>query len=229
MTDQGDPRYHLPTGAPLITPERAAKGDVLTGPPCPDCKATGKDKGPFGQPTVCRNCRGRGWIGSVNAATIAADHIRYAQIHEVNLLNKLWEGGSLDDQEHEDGQTYQIWRDMHDTQMGFRKAVGFDDEDSFGTRLRAHGYVLILARMTRHDIEALNVSLQAMAMPYADWIARNRVEKYLRSFERLSRVLPPIKDRIAYLEGLSDEEREESSREGIKKMFDEWRGKINAA
>lgn len=218
----GDPRYQLPSGQPIITPERAAKGDVLTGPPCKDCKATGRVKSQLGvKDAPCKTCRGKGWTGSVNAATIAASDIRFAQIHEVNVLNRLWEHGHIDDQQHHDGQTFQIWRDMHHAQMGLARPVSSGGEEAFGVRLRAYGYIILIRRMERYDYRSVEAALQPMSMSWAEWIARERPERYVRALDRLSRLLPPIKDQIAYLEGLDDAEREELSKEGVKKMLAE--------
>lgn len=218
---EGDPRYHLPPGSGLITPERAAKGDVLTGPPCPDCKATGKIKAQVGlQPASCPTCRGRGWIGSVNAAGIDTDHIRFAQIHERNLLNSLWEAGHVTDQQHHDCQTFEIWRDMHRVQMGLQRPVSSGSDEALGVRLRAYGYILLVRRMSRYDNDALETMLTPMLMSWMEWIARNRLEKYVAALDRLSRILPPVKDQVAYLEGLSDEQREELSQAGIKKCLE---------
>jgi hypothetical protein len=216
---EGDPRYYLPAGVGIITPERASKGDVLTGPPCSNCAATGKVKSPLGPPAICRACRGKGWTGSVNAAGMGHEDIRFAQIHEVNLLNKLWDCEHITDQQHHDCQTFQIWRDMHRAQMGLEKPVSSGGEEAFGVRLRAYGYILLLRGLSRHDNDALETALTPLLMSWAEWIARNRLDKYVTVLERLSRILPPIKDRIAYLEGLSEEQREQLSQEGIKIML----------
>jgi hypothetical protein len=213
----GDPRYHLPHGTPLITPERARKGDVFTGPDCRDCGTTGKDKI---TKLPCRPCKGRGWVGSTNAAGVDNADIRFAQVHEVNLLSKLWDSGHVTDQQHHDAQTFQIWRDMHRTQMGLEKPVSSGGEEVFGVRLRAYGYILILRKLSRHDNDAIETSLLPMLMSWAQWIARNRTEKYVAALERLSRVLPPVKDQIGYLEGLDEEQREEISKAGVKKLLE---------
>jgi hypothetical protein len=185
---EGDPRYYRDPTQPLITPERARKGDVFTGPDCGDCGGTGKDKM---TEMPCKACRGRGWVGSINAATVENEHIRYAQVHEVNLLNKLWNCEHISDQQHHDGQTFQIWRDMHRAQMGLEKPVSSGGDQMLGVRLRAYGYILIIRRLSRYDSDAIDTSLKRMLMSWAEWIARNRMEKYVRALERLSRAITP--------------------------------------
>ena len=217
-----DKSLWLPESEPLITPERAAKGDVFTGPDCGDCHGTGKD--PITK-LVCKACRGKGWVGSTNAATIDSRDIRFAQVYEVNLLNHLWKVGHITDQQHHDVQTFQIWRDMHRAQMGTEKAVSSGGDEVFGIRLRAYGYILIIQQLNRIDYITIEATLTPMVMSWGDWIARNRVERYVTATERLSRIIPRIKDRIAYLESLSDEKRDELSKAGIKKMLEVIKGR----
>ncbi len=214
--DHVDKSHWLPDGEPLITPERAAKGDVLTGNPCTACDMTGRDQ----NRGVCRECSGKGRVGIRNAAGSDLSEIRFAQIHEVNLLNCLWNCRHISDQQHHDGQTFQIWRDMHRVQLGVQRPVSSGGEEVFGVRLRAYGYILIIQRMNRYDLTALETSFIPMTISWAEWIARNRIERYIIALDRLSRLLPPIKDQIAYLEGLPDEEREELSKCNMKKYLD---------
>lgn len=204
---------------PMLKPERAAKGDVVTGPDCGDCGATGKDKM---TKTACRACKGRGWVGTINAAMLDSADVRFAQVHEVNLLNRLWSSGQITDQQHHDGQTFRIWRDMHRVQMGTEKPVCAlpEGDEVFGVRLRAYGYILLIRKLNRFDLAAVETSLIPMTMSWADWVARNRLERYVTAFGRLSGLLPAVRDQIAYLESLSDEQRDESCKDGIKKLLD---------
>jgi hypothetical protein len=214
---QGDKSFWLPEGEPIITPERAAKGDVFTGPDCGDCHGSGKD--PITK-LSCKTCRGKGWVGSINAASLDSGDIRFAQVREINLLSLLRDHNHISDQQHHDGQTFQVWRDMHRAQLGTEKPVSSGGDEPFGVRLRAYGFILLLQRLNRLDYSTIEATLTPMAMSWVDWIARNRVERYVTALERLSRLLPPIKDRIAHLESLTDEQRAEISKESIKKMLE---------
>ncbi len=214
---EGDPRYHLPAGMPIITPERAAKGDVLTGPPCPDCGATDKVKQQLGhQPAICRACRGRGWIGSVNAATIAADHIRHAQVQVRNILNYIWEEQIISDDEHDAGHTFEAWRNQHRVALGLQKAVSGDLDDTLQVKLRAYGFVLLIRRLAVNDVKAIGKSLDVSANHSTQAEALRERGAYARAFGRLSNEIIPVRERITYLERASEEERNHISDEQMK-------------
>ena len=214
---EGDPRYYLPPGEPIITPHRARKGDVFTGPNCNDCDATGKDRI---TKLPCKTCKGKGWVGSINASTVENSEIHYAQIREVNLLHFLWNLKHITDQQHHDGLTFQVWRDMHRAQMGLEKPVSSGGNEVLGVRLRAYGYILIIQRLNRHDHSAVESSLQPMVMSWAEWLARNRIDRIITALDRLSRLLPPIKDQITHLESLSEDDRQLLSESKMKNYRD---------
>ena len=210
-----DKTQYLPDGHPIITPERASKGDVFTGPDCKDCDTTGKDRM---TKLPCKSCKGRGWTASINAASIETSNIRFAEVREVTLLQCLWDRNHITDQQHSDAQMFQIWGDMHKAQHGLKRHNGFGENDVLAIRLRAYGYVLILLKLNQHDHLAVNNSLLPMPMTWGQWIARNRMETYITALGTLSRLIPPIKDRITYLEGLAEEQRLELSEANLQKL-----------
>ncbi len=221
MAEDGDPRYQLPAGLPIITPERAAKGDVLTGPPCPDCKSTGKVKSLLGQAVTCPACRGRGWIGSVNAATIAADDIRFAQVQVLNIMNFLWEREIISDDQHNEGHAFEAWRNQHRVALGLQKPVSGDLDETFQVKLRAYGFVLLIRRLSAPDLKAIGKSLDTFANYATRAEAIREQGAYIRAFSHLAREIVPVRERISYLERASEEERNEISDEQMKILLEE--------
>ena len=217
---EGDKRYHLPQDAPLITPERAAKGDVLTGPPCQECKSTGKVKSSLGQAAICPKCRGRGWLGSVNAATIAADHIRFAQVQVVNILNFLWEREIITDDQHNEGHAFEAWRNQHRVALGLQKAISGEMEETLQVKLRAYGFVLLIRRLSAPDVKAISKALDTSANYATRAEAIREQGAYIRAFANLGREIIPVRERITYLERASEVERNHISDEQLKILLD---------
>ncbi len=212
----GDPRYQLPAGLSIVTPERAAKGDVFTGPPCSDCKATGKAKSPLGQAATCPTCRGRGWLRSVNAATIATDHIRYAQVQVVNIMNYLWDKEIISDNQHTDGHAFEAWRNQHRVALGLQKSVSGELDETFQVKLRAYGFILLIRRLSAPDVKAINKSLDTSANYATRAEAIQEQGAYIRAFSHLAREIIPVRERITYLERASEGERNHISDEQMK-------------
>ena len=213
-----DCSHWLPRDVPLITKERAEKGDVITGEPCGDCGMTGRDKDTR---LTCSACKGKGWLSIVNAEHVEIDKIRFAQIQVRSILNYLWEEEIVEDQQHHDGMTFQIWRDMHQTSMGMRKPVTIlgEEEKAIGVRMRAYGYVLLLRRLSCADVRAITQAIDGFANYHTQEIALRSRNAYRVAFFRLSKAMQPIRDQIAYLEGLTDEQRAALSEERLKNLL----------
>ena len=212
----GDPRYHLPRDTPIITPERAAKGDVLTGPPCKDCGATGKDKL---SKLSCRACRGKGWVGSTNASAVAIDDVRFAQVQIVNILNYLWQEEIISEDEHDAGHTFEAWRNQHRVALGLQRSISGALEETFQVKLRAYGFVLLICRLSQLDVKAINKSLDVYAS-YATRAEANRERlAYRAAFHHLNDAIVPVRERISYLESVSEEERGHISDEQLKVLL----------
>ena len=217
---EGDPRYYRDPTQPLITPERAAKGDVLTGPPCPDCGGSGKVKAQLGhQAAICRACRGRGWIGTINAASIAASEIRFAQVQVRNILNYLWEEEIISDDEHDAGHTFEAWRNQHRVSLGLQKSISGDHEETFRVKLRAYGFVLLIRRLSAPDVKAINKSLDVSANFATQAEALREQRAYRAAYRNLTGAVIPIRERISYLESASQEERDYFSAEQMKNLL----------
>ncbi len=211
--DNGDPRYHLPRDVPLLTPERASKGDVLTGPDCGDCGATGKDKA---TKMTCRACRGKGWVGSINVATMDNADIRFAQVQVRNILNYLWGAGIITDDEHTDGHTFQAWRDQHRVALGLQRPVSYESDEPLVLKLRAYGFVLLLKKLNHYDVKAINKAIDVFVNQATELDARREERPYRRAFGNLARVIAPVREQVAYLENLSEEERDLLADERLK-------------
>jgi hypothetical protein len=216
IESEGDPRYHLPPNTPIITPERAAKGDVFTGPNCSDCNTTGKDKI---TKLPCRTCKGRGWVGSINAATMESSDIRFAQVQVRNILNFLWNAGIITDDEHDDGHTFQAWRDQHRVALGLERPVSNTLEEPATLKLRAYGFILLLRKLNAYDAKAINKSLDVFANCGTEQDARREERPYRMAFTNLSKAIVPIKEKISYLERASDEERAALADEQLKMLL----------
>ncbi len=216
--NDGDPRYHIPKGIPLITPERAAKGDVFTGPDCNDCSTTGKDKI---TKLPCKTCKGRGWVGSINAATVDNAHIRFAQVQVRNILNYLWEQEIITDDQNTDGHLFAAWRDQHRLAMGLQSPIMVDILEPHSIKLRAYGFVLLIRRLSHYDVKAISKAIDVLANSSTQQDALRESRQYHIAFTNLARVIIPIKQQVAYLEGLSDEDRRQLSDDKLKKLLAE--------
>jgi len=213
--DHIDRTQWLPRGEAMVTPEREGKGDLIV--------FYDEDTG----------------------------HIREARAVAKNILSLLLELKVIDDQQHHDAGTYQIWRDMHQASMGLRRPVSSGNQEAIGVRLRAYGYVLITQRLEHFHTKTIDHALETMKSTNDDFseINRKRLEhfhtktidhvletmkstnddfseinhrqRYRQAFEALSMALPPIREQITYLEGLSEADRNEMSEERLKKLVEQ--------
>lgn len=151
-------------------------------------------------------------------------NIREAQATIKNVLNYLWEAGFIDDKQHDEAVTYQIWRDMHQAAMGLRKSISSGDAESFGVKLRAYGYVLLTQRLSRYDQRAIELSVETLASGYTEYLAKKQRQIYRAALDRLALALVPIREQITYLERLSDADREALAEERLKKLLAIIRG-----
>ncbi len=207
----------LPHGTPLLHPERIAKGDVITGPECNECNGTGKEKH---MNLVCKKCYGHGWCGETSAIDVPISDIRFAQVQVRNILNYLWSAGHITDENHDDGHTFEAWRNQHRVAMGLQKAISTDTAQSTGVKLRAYGYVLIIKRMSINDFNAVSMAIDTFEREYTRHVADKDRKIYSRAFACLTTAMMPIREQISYLEGLTDEERDELCEGRLKSFLD---------
>jgi RecJ-like exonuclease len=203
---------------PLINKHRAAHGDIITGTPCPECDMTGRNE----NRGVCKECSGKGRIGIRNASGVSENElseIRFAQIQVKSILNFLWNSEIISDDEHSDGHTYKAWRDQHNVAMGLEKAISNEFESPMTLKLRAHGYILLLKRLSVHDIKAINKAIDVRANHSTERDAIREQRPYRTAFANLARVIIPIKERISYLEGISEDERNMLSDDNMKLLL----------
>lgn len=218
--DHIDRAHWLPLGMPIITKERAAKMDIVTGESCTDCDSSGKESSTN---RVCPGCKGKGWTGMTNAATVPLNEIKFAQVQIRNILNFLWGIGAITDEHHDAGWIFKAWRDQHDVALGFKKSVSSEMSVSSGTKLRAYGYVLILKRVSRADLKALESAVETIATTHTQVESVKQKITYRRALENLVRVLPPIQEQIASLEVLSEEDRGMLMEERLKNLLQTFR------
>lgn len=184
-----DKSVWLNPGESIITEERASKGDM---------KIERQD------PTTQQLQNGEN------------GDIRFAQAQVKNILNFLWEMDAIEDQHHHDGQTFQIWREMHQSSLGLMRAVSFGSDQNIGIRLRAYGFILVIKRLSIYDKKTIISSIETFANEHTKFLASKQRQIYRRAFERLSAIIPPVRDQIAYLEGLDEEGRNTLSEEQLK-------------
>jgi hypothetical protein len=139
-----------------------------------------------------------------------------------NILKYLWDEEYITDQQHHDACTLQIWRDMHQTQMGTRKATSSGCEEEIGIRLRAHGYILLLKRLSLNHQKVIELALETKSTDHTRFVARNNKRAYQIAMERLSTILPIVKEQITYLEGLDEVQSNELSEENLKKLVEQF-------
>lgn len=160
----------------------------------------------------------------INEETGELGQIRYAQAIIRNIMNWLWENDHITHDQHDAGNVFWAWRNQHRVAMGQQKAISSDLSESTGIKLRAYGYVLIAKRLSRYDYDAIDKAIETFENEFTRSFALRNMLAYQRAFKRLEDILPRVKDQISYLEGLSDQEREELSEEGLKKFLEQIRG-----
>lgn len=215
--DHIDKSCWLGPNEPIITPERAQKGDVFTGPTCDDCHGSGKND-EYNSP--CRACHGKGWMGTVNAQILNVSDIHFAQIQIRNILNFLWEKDAITDDHHDHGHLFKAWRDQHRVAMGQERAISGESSESTGIKLRAYGFILLVKRLSIYDYKAIESSIEIFSNQHTQAFALRDRKIYRQAFDRLSQVIIPIREHIAALEALSDEDRAMLSDERLKKFID---------
>lgn len=148
-------------------------------------------------------------------------HIRFAQMQVRNILNYLWNTDIITDENHDDGHTFEAWRNQHRVATGQQRAISGDPTDpSSSVKLRAYGYILILKRLSIYDYNAVSDAIETFENEHTRFIALSQRMIYRRAFTRLSLILPAIRDQVAYLESLSDDERQSLSDERLKTLLD---------
>mgnify|MGYP001032311824 CR=1 FL=1 len=163
-----------PSDQPIITPERAAKGDILV------------ERDP---PTKRQQERGE------------PGNVRFAQAHVQNILNWLYEQDKLTDQHVYDGQTYEIWQHIYQSRRAMRRKdplfsiPGFEEQEATSER----GFTLILLRMPIRHQRAVESAIHTYATGQARFLARKNLRHFVDAFESLSSLLPPIHDELKRL------------------------------
>lgn len=214
--DNGDKSQWLPDGEPIITKERAAKGDIITGKPCEVCQGNGRDKE---NNRPCKECRGRGWNGIKNAAEIPQTNltdVEYARAVIRNILNYLWQMEYITQEHYDAGHTFNAWRDQHRVARGLQRPTSNDLKNPTGVKLRAHGYILLTKRLRQQDYKAISDTIEITATEHVRSMVNKNHLTYYKTFDRLCIILSPIKEQIEYLESLTDEQREFLSEEKMK-------------
>ena len=214
--DHIDTSCHLPPGEPIMTPERAAKRDIISRKPCDKCDGNGREAY-TNKP--CDECRGSGWKGIKNASEIAPENlseVEYAQAVVRNILNYIWQKNYITQEHYDAAHIFEAWRNQHRVARGERRPTSNDIANPSGVKLRAHGYVLLTQRLRRNDHLAIDNTIEITSNEHTRNLADRNSKLYRGIFDRLCIVLSPIKEQIDYLESLSEEQRDFLSEEKMK-------------
>lgn len=159
--------------------------------------------------------------GDISIRTSDTDKTLEIQLTIKNILNYLYEEEIITGQNLFDGQTFQIWQEMHRTSLGLQKAVSSGSPEKLGLRLKAHGFVLLIRRLSQPDLKAIEFAINTFATGHTKFMAQKSKVTYQRAFERLSAILPSIRDRIDTLEALNEIDRNELCENNLKKLVAE--------
>lgn len=184
--DHIDRSCWLPPGEPIITAQRASKGDM---------RIERRDDG----------------------------EINYARAHIRNILNYLWQSEIITADQHDAAWTFKAWREQHQLSLGLlRHSDGADGTpDSFGVKLRAHGYILIVRRLSVDDCVTINNAIDTTQDAHSRFLAARYKKNYERAMQNLENVLVPVRERISALESLSEEDRNEVEDKALRNFLDE--------
>lgn len=136
-----------------------------------------------------------------------------------NLMTFLAEKRIIDDQEFFDGSTYQIWRSQA-TLLFRNEVIPYDalEDKPRGSNFGEFGFILLCKRLKRHDLEAINETIDtdstAIAMRMAHLVKedpfrheqahRSLKNTYQGAFARLVVVMPGVRDITAKMKEMHE-------------------------
>lgn len=142
-----------------------------------------------------------------------------AQATVRNILNYLWEEEIIDDQQHHDGQTFEIWREVYSSAHGKTITLRFGQEaKTTNPKGSAEyiGYSMLIRRLSKADVGALEFTLKPITADYAKFVTKNNKQGYRLLFNKLSACIPSIRERIDFIAKLSEEEKNNLAEENLK-------------
>jgi hypothetical protein len=175
---------------------------------------------PRGTPIITPEREAKGdiqTVRSIDQETGVTGDILSAQVQVRNILNFLWNAEIITDDQAHAGQIFQIWRDIHNAAMGFKKSTGSGAKGSRSdTRMEEHGYILLVQRLSRNDLSLIGSAIDTYETEFTRYMAINRKEMYRGALERLSLALLHIRDRLKALEDMPEDERIAHTEENLK-------------
>ncbi|MEZ5691180.1 MAG: hypothetical protein R3D71_05910 [Rickettsiales bacterium] len=156
--------------------------------------------------------------GDLRVSYNDSGQMQEAQATVKNILNWFWENDYITHEQHDDACTFQIWRDMHQVSMGVRKPVSSGEVESLGVKLRAYGFVLLLKKLSRHNVKAIEYVLENFASEHNIFFAKRDRRVYQSVLQDLSEKIIPVREQIKYLESLDESEREKLYEENLQKL-----------
>ncbi len=191
--DHIDKSCVLPRNASLVTPERRSKGDLRVELKCEPCSGIGKIQG-----DECNRCGGLGRLPPGSAVIGDEDQVRFAQANVRNILNYVREREFITDQQAHDARTFEIWKALHDSNFGLRKSSPRIGDGGDG--VAEYGYVLLIRALGLRDCRVIEETIVTVATSHTCFLANKNRRVFERAFERLSSLLPPIREELAWIQ-----------------------------
>lgn len=172
LPEKIDPRQWI-NGGPLVTPERAAKGDLTVNRRAP--------------PTKAQQARGE------------AGDIRDAQAHVRNVMNALHDRGVLDYQHVHDGETFEMWQMWFTAELSCRPSSVYCDVRGIRRALAedelAHDdYAKMCRQVGQPHLRLVERAIKTHAREHNLWLAEKDADHYRAAFDRLSTVMERFRE-----------------------------------
>ena len=134
-------------------------------------------------------------------------NIRHASACVMNIMNLLYEHDYISSKQWYDGGSYEIWRGM--ARAFFSKELATFarlGNETRGNGEKEYGFCLVVRRLSRNDLIALNLAVDTFATPHVKsllisardaeypvaYACRQRRTAFVKAFHRLSDVMPDV-------------------------------------
>lgn len=184
---------------PLVTAERAAKGDLSYTRNCEKCQGRGTRKADMGTGAVsCADCKGRGRVHE--RPDVPLEQVRFAQVQVRSIVNHLWQNGELNDQHHHDAQTYELWQTIFRARSGYRNNPVYELE-LLGMRqavsadgLNVDDFVSLIRRLQHERCRIIEMAIYTQMTEHFEWMLKRGVAGYRSVFDTLSWIMKQLRE-----------------------------------
>lgn len=193
--DDIDRSQWLPPKEPLFNKFRLAKPDISIERSCEDCGGAGAINN-----HRCFTCKGRGWLLTAwrGDGLDPVEGIKYGQTKTRNILAYLHHTHIITDQHAHDGRTYEIWYEIFraSSTQEKRQLYGAVRGEPAAEGLSEHGFSLLVQMMAIDHHNAIKRTLFTLQNEDTRAAARSNSEAYQRSFDKLSELIPQIREKL---------------------------------